>query len=263
MKTLLTFTALSVFTLVASAAWDDFKLEDKSTLQHSFNATRLLDVDNINGFTDVISDGGKTIRLEGQRIIRAKDQQAMELAKKEVTVDFTEKEGTARAYVNGPFRSRERTKRDYQVTYNFTLHVPAAVDLQLRSVNGHVSVKDVRGKFDINTVNGKLDMTGIRGSGKARAVNGATHVEFLENPAAECSISTVNGKIDLTLPAKANALLKFKTVNGHVYTDFEGMSGTITGRLDRGTPREFKIGSGNPVIELQTVNGGIQIKKGK
>lgn len=282
MKTFLIFAALSVFTLLAG--WEDYKLEDKSTFSHTFTKDHKLDVDNVNGFVEITSDNGSTIRMEGERIIRAKDQQNMDLAKKEVTVDFNEKDGTAQAYVNGPFRSNGRNeennhgfhdhpKREYQVMYNFTIRVPKSMDLQLRSVNGHITVKDVRGTFDVNAVNGKLDMVGMRGAGHARAVNGATHVEFAENPTADSSINTVNGKVELTLPSRVNALLKFKTVNGHVYTDFEGLPVNSTTKLQeqdgrrvynsRRTPQEFKLGSGNPVIDIQTVNGAIEIKKGK
>jgi DUF4097 and DUF4098 domain-containing protein YvlB len=261
MKTLLTFTALSVFALLATAE-SRYKLEDKSRFQHNFQVDKKLELDNLNGFVEVLSDGGKTIRIEGERTIRAKDQSALDAAKKDVTVDYSETGGTARAYVNGPFRRKQdRSWDNYEVSYNFTVHVPASLDVELHNVNGRVTLKEIRGKFDIHVVNGRLEATGLRGAGTFRGVNGPASIEFLENPVAATAIRTVNGKLELTLPAKASAQLKFKTVNGQVYTDFEGTPGVMGGRSK--APKVFRIGAGSVPVDLETVNGSIQIRKGK
>ena len=82
----------------------DWKEEAREKVQHVFSGDRSFDVDNVNGFIHVIGDGGNTIRVEGEKILRAISKEAMERAKKEVTLDMNEKDGVAQLYVNGPFR---------------------------------------------------------------------------------------------------------------------------------------------------------------
>lgn len=63
-------------------AWD-YKEEAKEPVKHTFAAgANTLDVDNVNGSVTVIGDSGNTIRVEGEKIIRASDKQELERGKK-------------------------------------------------------------------------------------------------------------------------------------------------------------------------------------
>jgi len=68
----------------------------------------------------------------------------------------------------------------------------------------------------------------------------------------------VNGGITLTAPADLSAELDASAVNGGIDSDFPV---TVNGRIDR-THLRGKIGNGGRTLELETVNGGIQLKKG-
>ena len=281
------FLWLAVGACVLKAAkHEDYKLEDKSPLHHVFSSDATLDADTVNGFVEVIGDSSPTIRVDGERIIRARDQAALEAAKKDVVVDLNEKNGTAQVYVNGPFRGNgrddrthefhEHNERNYEVTYNFTIHVPERTGLRLYSVNGNLSAKDIRGTFDLHTVNGAVEMANISGAGRAYALNGGTKIQFRDNPTGECNLQSFNGKLEVTFPASLNANLKFKTFNGAVYTDFDGVTMPATpvaaqtekkdGRFvfrGRDSYQAMKVGSGGPEIQLETFNGTIQIKKAR
>ena len=153
--------AIGVCVLAAtvSAARRDWNTEAREPVHHVFNADNALDVDNINGLIEIIGDTGNTIRVEGEKIIRAVDQKEVDRAKREVTLDINEKDGVAQLYVNGPFRDNghssqdhgfhEHGDREYEVTYNFTIHVPRSTGLQLRTVNGPVKTAQTDGKFDV------------------------------------------------------------------------------------------------------------------
>ncbi len=52
-----------------------------------------------------MGDNANTIRVEGERITHAEDQQAVDRAKHDVKLDVNEKDGVAQLYVNGPFRT--------------------------------------------------------------------------------------------------------------------------------------------------------------
>ncbi len=239
-------------------------------------------MDNVNGTIQITGDGGNTIRVEGEKIIRAKSKEEIERAKKEVTLDVNEKDRVAQLYVNGPFRNGRDSDRDhgfhdhyddhgYEVTYNFNIHVPRDTELRLRNVNGEIKTDQTSGKFDISGVNGPVSMTAAAGSGSAHGVNGRLTVSFRENPKAAVDLKTVNGAIEAAFPPSLSADLSVKTLNGQVYTDFdatalsqpagtaERKNGKFVYKSDRHT--SVRIGSGGPELKFETVNGEIRIKK--
>jgi DUF4097 and DUF4098 domain-containing protein YvlB len=237
--------AISAFALAAgavNAAHSNWTSEAREPVHHIFmNASdRTLDVDDVNGTIEVTGDTGNTIRVEGEKIMRAADAQALDRARKEVTLDINEKEGVAQLYVNGPFRNNGHSSEDhgfhthsddhdYEVTYNLTIRVPRATELHLRDSNGEIKTAETS--------------------------------EF----------HSVNGAIEAAFPAALSADLSFKTLNGQVYTDFEakaladspGSGERRNGKFVYASNRSssVRIGSGGPELNFETVNGDIRIRK--
>jgi hypothetical protein len=247
--------ATGVFAVAATllnAAHRDWKSEAHEAIQHTFSNDKTIDVDNIDGVIHVTGDGGNTIRVEAEETIHAADQGAVDRAKREVHLDINEKDGIAQLYVNGPFRSVHYDDRDYEVTYDFTIHVPRDTELRLRTVNGEIKTEETNGKFDIHDVNGAVTMNAAAGSGAVRVVNGRLGLSFRESPKSASDFQSVNGAIDAAFPPTLSAELRFKTVNGQAYTDFDTTPDRLT---------SVHIGSGGPQLDFQTVNGDIRIKK--
>jgi len=266
---------------VSGASHRNWNTEAREKFNHVFNGDNSLNVDNINGLIQIIGDNGTSIRVDGEKIIRAADQQQVDRAKREVALDINEKNGVAQLYVNGPFRENshssdnhgfhENGDREYEVIYNFTIHVPREAGLELHSVNGEVKTEDTNGKFNVHAVNGSVTMNAAAGSGDVKTVNGPVLVWFRENPKGPSSFTTVNGRIEATFPASLSADLKFKTVNGATYTDFDvtalaapaGTPEMKNGRFvyKRNRLTSVRAGSGGPELSFETVNGQIEIKK--
>jgi hypothetical protein len=266
---------------VSGASHRNWNTEARESVNHVFTGDKTLNVDNINGLIQIIGDNGTTIRVDGEKIIRGADQQQVDRGKREVVLDINEKNGVAQLYVNGPFRENshasenhgfhENGDREYEVTYNFTIHVPHDTGLELRSVNGDVKTEQTNGKFDVHGVNGDVTMTSIAGSGEVRTVNGGMVLSFRESPKAASKFNTVNGKIDATFPANLSADLSFKTVNGATYTDFDvtalasppGTAEQKDGKFvyKRNRITTVRAGSGGPELSFETVNGQIRIQK--
>ena len=268
---------------LGAASHQDYKIEDKEPVRHTFSGDKSLDVDTVNGTVAVIGDSGNTIRVEGERIIRALDQDQLARAKRDDVLDINEKSGTAQLYENGPFRNsdsrsgdyhgfHENSDRHYEVEYNLTIHVPRETALRLHTVNGGVKAEETSGAFDVKSVNGPVAMTNIAGSGTVGAVNGTNVISFRENPKADSAFTSVNGRIEVTFQPNLAADLELHTVNGGMYTDFEstmlaaqGTAAQQNGKFvykSRGSSR-VRVGAGGPQLRLETVNGSIQIKKAK
>jgi len=275
--------AFALAVTVVDASRRNWNAEAREPFHYTFSNDKTLDVDNVDGTIQVVGDNGNTIRVEGERIARGEDQQALDHAKRDVKLDVNEKDGTAQLYVNGPFRDGNHSSDDhgfhihydgheYEVTYNFTIHVPRETALRLRTVNGDIKTDDTRGKFDIHGVNGSVTMTGIAGYGTLHTVNGRTAVSFRENPRQASDFQTVNGAIEASFPPNFSADLRLKTVNGQAYTDFEATallpSTAQAGERSNGKfvyksnhTSSVRIGAGGPELTFETVNGDIRIKK--
>jgi len=271
---------MAVVCAAAVCRAEDYRLEQRETVQRTLSGATAVDANNVNGFIHVTGDSGNTVRLEAEKIMRARDSEEMERAKREVTLDINQKDGIAQFYVNGPFRDHdhassyhgfhERESRHYEVTYNLTIRVPRAIELILKTVNGEVTCADTSGKFEVNGVNGSITMNDIAGSGSVRTVNGRTTVSFRENPKAESEFHSLNGKVEVTFQPNLSADMRVKTFNGSAYTDFESTAlAAQASAAQNGTKwvyrknqfANLRVGKGGPELTFETLNGDIRIRK--
>jgi DUF4097 and DUF4098 domain-containing protein YvlB len=263
--------SLALVAAAMSGAQRNWSEQASERIEHTFGASATLDVDDVIGSIEVVGDGGSNIRVTGERILRASSKENIELGRREVTTEMTEKDGVARIYVNGPFRNHGDgwgSHDRYEVTTNLTIHVPHRTGLRLRTVSGTIRAEQTEGSFDVRGVNGDVAMTSINGSGTVRGVNGALKVVFSASPKEPCDFRTVNGAIDATFPANLAADLKLRTINGSAFTDFDGTALTEGARQNDSRfvykPRgraNLVVGGGGPELSFATVNGSITIHK--
>jgi hypothetical protein len=272
--------ALAAVSAAALCRADDYRLEEREKVQRTLSGATALDVDNVNGFIHVTGDSGNTVRLDGEKIIKARDPEEMARAKREVTLDINQKDGVAQFYVNGPFRDHdhassshgfhEHESRHYQVTYNLTLRIPRTLKLILKTVNGEVTCADTAGNFEVNGVNGAIMMKDIAGSGSVRTINGPTTVSFRENPRADSEFHSLNGKVEVSFQPNLSADMRVKTFNGAAYTDFESTALASTASAAQNGNKwvyrknqfsNLRVGKGGPQLTFETLNGEIRIRK--
>ncbi len=264
---------------------------DQETIRKTFDlgaagASRRLEVDNVTGSIEVVGADSTQVQLVVHRTNRAKAQEKLEEAKKEVKLEITQEAGALKIYVDGPFRCRRdgRQSRDgcccvsfrgdeeYSVHMDFQLQVPRDIHVTLRTVNdGEIAVRDVRGRYSVHNVNGGIEMLRIAGSGEAQTVNGDVKVTFRENPRENSSFESVNGDIDLHFVSGLSADFRFKTFNGDVFSDFpvaslpargmeqERKGGKTIFRADRFAGG--RIGSGGIQVTVENLNGDIRIRE--
>ncbi|MGH7664193.1 MAG: DUF4097 family beta strand repeat-containing protein [Gemmatimonadaceae bacterium] len=140
----------------------------------------------------------------------------------------------------------------------FTVRLPAGVRVLASTVNGDLDVSGATAEVVVKTVNGEVEAATSGGPVDASTVNGSIDVTMGAMPGTEdLEFSTVNGSITVTAPATLDAVVEMSTVNGRLQTDFPM---TISGRISR---RELTatIGNGGRRIKLETVNGGIELRR--
>lgn len=261
-------------------------VRDQETIRKTFDlgaGPHSIEIDNVEGFIEVVGADSNQVTLSINKTIRAESQAKLEEARKEVTLEVTHNGGSLKLLVDGPFRcncncgdgrrwSNFRGHEGYRVRMDFQLQVPRNIDFRLLTVNsGHIKASDLRGRYSVHNVNGGIELLAVAGSGTAHTVNGGVKVTFHANPAEPSSFESVNGDIDLYFVRGLSADFRFKTFNGNVYSDFEMTSLPVRAlekrqegaktifRTDRFTGG--RVGSGGVEIRTENLNGDIRIRE--
>jgi hypothetical protein len=171
-----------------------------------------------------------------------------------------------------------RVKGGFWDRLNIEIKVPKQTTLDLKTMNGSISVEAISGEMTIDAMNGHISVQDASGPVVAHSMNGRITASLAQVSAAKASsFSSMNGSIEVTLPADLKARLKMKTDHGEIYTDFdvkvESATGSTTIAQD-GTgknggvvlPRTDRtlygtINGGGPEMQFITYNGRIVIRK--
>lgn len=258
-------------------------VEAKENIERAFSGARAIEIDNLNGFIHVTGSAGPDARMTVNKIIRAESSEKVQDAGREVKLDITEQQGTVRLYVDGPFRcncsDRNRGFRNhhdpgYEVTFDFTLRVPAAAKVWLRTVNnGDIRLENTSGDFDVENINGGLELREVSGSGRAYALNHPLKVLFSRNPARDSFFGSLNGDVEVTFLPGLSADFRIKTFNGQAYTDFPVTAVPVAAQPPERKGTKFvyrsngfhgvRAGNGGPEIKFDAFNGNIRILERK
>lgn len=158
-----------------------------------------------------------------------------------------------------PRNRRGRNDNRNDVAVEFTVRVPAGVRLGISTINGSVDIAGATAEIDASTVNGNVSAVSSGGPVRANTVNGNIEARMGTLGEGDLSFETVNGSVEVWVPdAPLDADVDMRTVNGQVEADFPM---TVRGRIN---PRHIRatIGRGGRRIELQTVNGSVELRKG-
>ena len=275
MRTISIHRLLAIATLAALPGFA--QLDDRSTERKTYSGVRELVLDNVSGFIEVTAGTGAEVEVEVTRSFRARSEDRLAIARKELKLEIRQEGGLLQYMVDGPFRCHcsdnsinFNGRQLYDFSYDFKVKVPRAIALELRAVNNsHIKVQGTAGDFKINNVNGPIEMTEIEGKGSVHTVNGGVKVTFARNPTGPVSFKSVNGKLDVAFRSGLNADLKMKTFNGGMYTDFDATSlpqQSLTERVNgrfvykRDRAALVRVGSGGPELNFETLNGDVLVK---
>jgi hypothetical protein len=170
----------------------------------------------------------------------------------------------------------DRERRDVKV--RFTVRVPAGVRLSAGTVNGEMSVRDVSSDVRASTVNGRVEVQNVGGEVRANTVNGSVDVTTSKGPVDASTVNgsvnvrmtslagdddmrfhTVNGDVTVEMPSSLDAKVSLSTLHGSISSDYPvQLSGRFGPRRASGT-----IGRGGREIDMETVNGSIELRKAR
>lgn len=285
---------LAALCLIATAATPALADREASeSVERTFtlaavDGQRKLVVDNVMGSISIVAGASDTVRLSLAQTWSADDAEELARAREEVKLEVREQPGRLELVQGGPWRCRgerrgdgrrdcccDHDDRDYEVRFDWTLTVPADLDLEVRNVNdGAIRISGVRGRLEVKHVNDDVTLADVGGRVDAGTVNGKLEVGFAALPTGDLEFATVNGDIDLSFPKGLGAELTFHTLNGEVFTDFpfalaalpptserDGKGGRGKHRHQLGGRTKAVIGGGGVALDCDTVNGDITIRE--
>ncbi len=146
-------------------------------------------------------------------------------------------------------------------------------------IEGDIFIRDFSGLVEVSTVQGSIKAENIDGEVIASTVEGDIDISFKRlNKDRTLYFSTVNGDIDITIPKNTNADIMSRTLQGDVYSGFDGdviRGNEVNVETAKTQPFPFinnifqsnyittRINGGGQKIYLSTVNGNVYIRKGE
>lgn len=155
----------------------------------------------------------------------------------------------------------------------------AADDVEAGSVSGDVSISGngAEGSFEAATVSGDVTVKNLSGSVDAESVSGDVeviggayedayfesvngdltfHAELTRN--GDLSMESVNGTADIEFTKPVSARFDIETFNGSIRNCF-GPKAERTSKYSPGLELSFTVGSGDASVDVETLNGSINI----
>ncbi len=230
---------------------------EKFDKTYPLNSNGRVSLSNINGSVVVEAWDRNEVKVEYTKIASTKER----LAEVEIRIESRADHLTIETdYDNWKSRSGEHWKQTGKLQVEFRLMIPRTAFLnEIETVNGSVTASNFTNLTKISAVNGSVIATNLRGTTNLSTVNGEVTADFdrLES-GNKVTLSTVNGRVNLTIPSDANATINADTLNGNISNDLG-----LTVRKGKYIGRDLygRIGSGEVRIKLDSVNGGLSIRR--
>jgi hypothetical protein len=255
MMRVLTLLAIAALPLRAASA-DDFHWRGRIA------AGQAIEIKGVNGDVEAEPAGGPEVEVVATKTARRSDPASVEIKVVEHAGGVTicavyPSRSTGSPNECAPGDGGRMNTNNNDVNVRFQVRVPSGVRFVAQTVNGGVAVRELEGDVEVATVNGGITASS-RGLVRAETVNGSVTASLGQTDwTGSLSLKTVNGSLTVELPDGASADVRASTVNGGITTDFPL---TVKGKWG---PKHLDgtLGSGGRQLELETVNGGIRLKK--
>ena len=227
---------------------------EEETFSYKLNDGGRFSISNVNGSIVVTGGSGDSVEIVATK--KADNQE--DLDKIEIEISHSADEIVVETELGDSDRWYSHGSNSGSVKYEVIVPVGTQLDT-VDTVNGNVNISGVSGKVVAESVNGDLDISDLSGDVGLSTVNGSIDAEFsrLEDE-QRVKAETVNGRVTIKLPANADVEVSADTLNGGISA---GDFGLEVEKGFVGSDLNGKIGKGSARLNIDTVNGGIKIRK--
>ena len=248
--------------LLASTACDIAMSEhrEKETAEwrktYEMQAGGRLEIANVNGKIDVRRGQGNTVEVVAEKIGHGPSKQAAREALGRIEIQ----ENASPSLVKIETKLQRGSGGIFSggnLQVQYTVRVPAHLEVHVSTVNGGVEISGVEGRVIAEATNGGIRGRELTGAIEATTTNGGVDVDLAKVAEAGVKLETTNGGIRLRLPVDAKASISARIVNGGI--DTEGLSIDSSGENSK-RRLDSRLNGGGARIQLEGTNGGIQIR---
>ena len=135
--------------------------------------------------------------------------------------------------------------------------------IHLSAANGPISLENVGGSVQATTANGPISIKGATGDHRLSATNGPINIALSgsrwDGPGLEAS--TQNGPLNLQIPDGYSSGVRIQA-SDHSPVTCKSVACAQASR-SLGSPSIIRLGNGDPIVRLSTVNGPLSIQSPK
>jgi hypothetical protein len=237
--------------------WPEVVESFSKTVRLGRNGT--LDLENYAVNIVITGGRGDDVRIEAVKKVRNPREAQARALLNELAIEVGERGG------NVEVRTRYPRLRNSSSVVDFTIAVPSAANVTVRTITGNVRVTNVNGELRAETASGDVTATGVRRVRLVKTMSGA--IELTDGESEELTASTMSG--DLVVRNVRGRFFDLQSVTGNVRlmnvepdrVNLRSMNGDIefVGRLARSGRYEFQSHAGN-IRLTPTTNQGFDIQ---
>jgi hypothetical protein len=235
----------------------DARASDEWTRSYPLDEGGRVSITNRNGGVEIEGGEGSTVEVRAERVTHATSQKtAQDLLPR---IGITEEIKPELVSVRTEGIEGILLGVSFEVTYH--VKIPEWASVRVQTGTGEITVTGISGRLVANTGSGDIKAARLSGGVETRTSNGGIVVDLARLGTDPVTLRTVNGSVQLTLPASSDANLAASAVNGEV--SVTGLTFEPTGEpgpeRGRGKRLRGRLNNGGTSIDLQTVNGSIEI----
>ena len=216
-----------------------------------------IEISHAHGNVTVKGWDREEVKLEGKKIVKAKDEETAQRYAEQMKVEIISEDGKiiVRAIRPEPDRSWEITQR----TINYELYAPTRLNVSLKNAHGNVLIESFMGKCDSNSRHGNLQVAQI---GKDIAIQHEHGNVEVSQIGGSASVSKRHGNLKIE---SVRGELELSHSHGHAELAMIGARAVLTKRhgnlnaVDVGGPLKLDYEHGN--ARLKRIEGDVEIKK--
>jgi len=272
--------ALVLCTVSCMAQEKQFKETITRTIE---NVGDELVVRNVFGPITVAGYNGSAIQLEVDRELFADTPKDLEVGKKELNLEVSNKDGISYVHPTAPYITfnehglkfdwcNKDEQPAYQHKLSFRIKVPYGLALDVSTINeGDIKIENTNGKrLKVSNINGGIALQNVSGTTELNCINGEVSISYTKNPTAPSKYYALNGDMEVSYQTGLSANVTFKTMNGELYSDFAiARQYNKTQKVSQKGKARFKyesrpvlqIGAGDVALDFETLNGSVYLKK--
>jgi len=208
-----------------------------------------VNVSNIAGDIVITGGGGDDVRIEAVKRARGRDDADGRARLQDVTIEVRELPNRVDVRTEYP---RTGGRRNWFVAVDYTITLPQAASVTVKTVSGDVRVTNARGDLTAETVSGDVTAAGARRSLSLRSVSGDIRMTDTEVERAEAR--TVSGNVEYAGRLARNGDYEMDTHSGNVLLNVDTSGFDLEASTFSGDVRsDYALTLGG--TQVRTVNG--------